>query len=54
VVGTDQVVSLTASQKHAGRVSERIDEGVDLGAQSAARAPDGLVIAGFFWAPALC
>ncbi len=54
MIGTDQVVRLAAGQEKAGWVAERIDRGMDLGAQSAARAPDGLVLAGFFWAPALC
>jgi hypothetical protein len=47
-------VSLTAGQEEADRIAERIDHGVDLGAQSTARAPDCLVFAGFFFAPALC
>jgi hypothetical protein len=54
VIGADQIVSLTTAQVKANRVAERIGQGVDLGAQSAARAPDRLVLAGFFWAPALC
>ena len=54
VVGTDQVVRLAAGQMEADRIAERIDQSMDLGAQSAARAPDRLVLAGFFWAPALC
>src|ERR1700722_10297609 len=37
----------------ADRVPQGIDQGMDLGAQSTARAPDRLV-AIFFWAPALC
>ncbi len=54
VIGANQIMHLPAGQKEADRVSKRIDQGVDLGAQSAARPPDGLVFAGFFWAPALC
>ena len=54
VVGPDQVVCLAAGQEEADRVAQRIDQGVDLGAQSAARAPDRLVLTSFFWAPALC
>jgi hypothetical protein len=54
VVSPDQVVCLAASQEEAEWVAERVDQCVDLGAQSAARAPDRLVLAGFFWAPALC
>ena len=53
VVGSHQIVRLAAGQKEADRVPQSIDQGMDLGAQSAARAPDRLV-AVFFWAPALC
>jgi hypothetical protein len=49
-----QVVCLAAGQEEADRVAQRVNQGVDLGAQSAARAADRLVLAGFFWAPALC
>jgi hypothetical protein len=48
VVGTNQIVSLAAGQMEADRIAECIDQGMDLGAQSAARAPDGLVFAVFF------
>ena len=54
VIGADQIVSLAAGQEEADRIAEGIDQGVDFGAQSAARAADRLVLAGFFWAPALC
>src|ERR1700741_3734481 len=54
VVGPDQVVCLAAGQEEADRVAQRVDQRVDLGAQSAARAPDRLVLASFFSAPALC
>jgi hypothetical protein len=54
VVRPHQVVCFAPGQKEAGRVAQRVDQGVDLGAQSAARAADRLVLAGFFWAPALC
>jgi hypothetical protein len=47
-------MGLSAGQEEADGVAERIGQGVDLGAQSAARSPDCLVLAGFFWAPALC
>jgi hypothetical protein len=36
VIGANQVVRFAASQEEAGRVAERIDRGMDLGAQSAA------------------
>ena len=54
MVGANQVVSLTAGQEEADRIAEGIDEGVDLGAEATARAADRLILAGFFWAPALC
>ena len=54
VVRPDQVMCLAAGQEEANRVAQRVDQGVDLGAQSAARVPDRLVLTGFFWAPALC
>jgi len=54
VVGTDQIVRLATGQVEADRIAERIDQGMDLGAQPAARAPDRLVLAIFFLAPALC
>jgi hypothetical protein len=54
VVCSHKVVRFTAGQEKAERIAERVDQGVDLGAQSAARTPDRLVLAGFFWAPALC
>jgi hypothetical protein len=47
-------VRLAAGQGEANRIAECIDQRVDFGAQSAARAADRLVLAGFFWAPALC
>jgi hypothetical protein len=54
VVGADQIVGLAAGQEEAKRIAERIDQGMDLGAQSATRAADRLVFPDFFWAPALC
>ena len=54
VIGADEVMRLAAGQMEADRVAEGIDQGVDLGAQPAARTPDGLVLTGFFFAPALC
>jgi len=53
-VGAGQVMRLSAGQEEADRIAERVDQGVYLGAQSAARVPDRLVLAGFFLAPALC
>jgi len=54
VVGAEKIVRLAAGQGEADRIAERIDQRVDFGAQSTARAADRLVLAGFFWAPALC
>jgi hypothetical protein len=54
MVGAEEVMRLAAGQEEADRVAECIHQGMDLGAQSAARAADRLVLAGFFWAPALC
>ena len=54
LIGTDQIMRFAAAQVQADRIAERVNEGVDLGTQTTARAPDRLVLAGFFWAPALC
>ena len=54
MIRPDQIVGLPAGQVEADRVAERIDQGVDFGAQSAAGSSDRLILTGFFWAPALC
>ncbi len=54
MIRSDQIVGLPACQVEADWVAERIDQGVDLGAQSTAGSSDRLVLAGFFWASALC
>jgi hypothetical protein len=54
MVGPSQVMDLPAGQEEAHRITERINERVDLGAQSAARGSYRLVLTGFFSAPALC
>jgi hypothetical protein len=54
VVGADQVVSLATGKEEAGRIAEGVDQRMDFGAQSSSRATDGLVVAFFFLAPALC
>jgi hypothetical protein len=54
VVRSLQVVCVSAGQEEAERVAQCIDQGMDLGAQPAARAANRLVLADFFWAPALC
>jgi hypothetical protein len=48
VVGADQIMRLAAGQVKADRIAKGIDQGVDLSAQPAARAPDSLVFADFF------
>lgn len=53
-IGTDEIMGLAAGQTKSSWITERIDPRMDLGAQSAARPPDRLVLAIFFWAPALC
>ena len=54
-VGALQVVRLARREREPGRVAERVDPGVDLGAQAAAAAPDRLLAAAaFLTAPALC
>jgi len=54
VIGSDQIMGLPAGQEKAQGVAQSIGQGMDFGAQSAARTPDRLVLTGFFWAPALC
>src|SRR5690348_13741618 len=53
-IGTVEVVRLPRREGEAGRVAERVDQGVDLRAQAAAAAPDRLVATPFLTAPALC
>ena len=53
-VGTLQIVRLPRRQRETGRVTERVDRGVDLGAQATPATPDGFIAAVFFAAPALC
>jgi hypothetical protein len=53
-VGAGEIMGLAWRQQKAQRIAEGIDQGVNLGAQPAFAAPDRLVFAGFFWAPALC
>jgi hypothetical protein len=45
---------LARRQRQGDRIAESIDDGVDLGAQSASRPADSLILAFFFLAPALC
>lgn len=54
-VGSLQVVGLPGRQQELQRITQRIDERVDLGAQSAAAEPDRFVVPRLFLrAPALC
>src|SRR3954447_2260326 len=53
-IGSSQIVLLTAGEMKAGRIAERIDGGVNFGAQPSARASDGLILTPFLRAPALC
>jgi len=50
---TGEIVSLPGRQHQVDGIAKRIDKGVDLGGQSAARSSDRL-LAVFFRAPALC
>jgi len=52
--GLSDIGRLPRRQRQRDRVAECIDDGVDLRRQAAARTADGLVLAVFFWAPALC
>ena len=54
-VSAVQIVSLAGCEQKLGRSAVGVDEGVDLGAQSASAEPDGFVVFGLFLrAPALC
>ena len=54
MVSPNQVMSLAPSQEEAGGIAQRINDGVDLGAQPSSGASDCLILSDFFWAPALC
>ena len=45
------MMGLTWGQEEADRIAERIDRGVDLGAQPAFPAPDGLILTVFLRLP---
>ena len=53
-VGSFQVMGLAWSEQEGNRIAQGVDQGMDFGAQPAFAAPDRLVFAVFFWAPALC
>ena len=52
-IGAVEIMGLSRGEVEAGRIAERIDGGIDLGAQSPSASPDGLR-AVFLSAPALC
>ena len=52
-IGAFQIMSLAGGEMEASRIAERIDGGVDLGAQPSFAAPDRLRTV-FLSAPALC
>jgi hypothetical protein len=47
-------VGLSCGQQERQRIAQRIDKRMNLGAQPAFAAPDRLLFAVFFCAPALC
>lgn len=53
-LGLGDVVGLTAGQADRQRIAERVNDGVDLGRQSAARPPERFRATVFLGAPALC
>jgi hypothetical protein len=53
-IGPFQVAGLSAGEMKSNGIAEGVDGGVNLRAQSAFAAPDGLLAAPFFSAPALC
>jgi hypothetical protein len=53
-IGPVQIAGLTAGEMKADGVAQGIDRSMNLGAQPAFAATDGLVEAPFFSAPALC
>jgi hypothetical protein len=53
-LGLTDAGRLARSKRQSDRIAKRIDDGVDLGGQSATGAADGLILSFFFLAPALC
>ena len=53
-VGALQIMGLARRQEEVQRIAQRIDKRMNLGAQPALAAPNRLVFAVFFCAPALC
>jgi hypothetical protein len=54
MIGANKIMRLPTGQEEAQRIAEGINQRMDFGTQSAARSPDRLVLASFFFAPALC
>src|ERR1700680_3321608 len=52
--GPSRFWGLPWGQQEGKRIAQGVDQRMDFGAQSAFAAPDCLVFAVFFWAPALC
>ena len=53
-LGLRHIVNLPRRERERDRIAERIDGRVDFRRQSTTRAADRLILAVFFWAPALC
>ena len=53
-VGALQIMRLPRREREPSRVAERVNRGVDLGAQAAPAAANGFIASGFLAAPALC
>src|ERR1700737_5385632 len=53
-IGAFEIMCLPWGQQEGKRIAQGVRQRVDFGAQSAFAAPDRLVFAVFFWAPALC
>ena len=53
-IGSLEIMGLPWREKKACRVAQRIDRGMDLGAQAASAAPEGLLVRIPPFAPALC
>ena len=53
-VGLRDVMDLPTGEAERQRIAQGIDDHMDFGREPAARAANGLIETGFFWAPALC
>src|SRR5450631_1052087 len=53
-VGAFQIMGFARGQKEGEWIAQGVNQRVDFGAQPAVAGPDRLVLAVFFWAPALC